>query len=449
MEQVTQRQKTPRKAAMASLLGSTLEYYDFFIYGAAAALVFNHLFFPDVSPAVGLIASFATFGVGYVARPLGGLVFGHFGDRIGRKQALLGCLVLMGVSSFLIGCLPSYDSIGVLAPIGLTLLRLLQGFSAGAESAGAATLTVEHSSNERRGFFSSFLSVGIAAGNVLATLVFIPVAALPDEALYSWGWRVPFWLSAVVVLIAYLVRTRLEETPVFQEIAEDEEVRSLPAKDVLRYQPGAVVRVAGATMLAMMQSLSTVFVLAYATQEVGVERSTMLIISAVAVALMMFTSPAAAHLSDRFGRRPVTLTAAIGCGVTIVPYLWIVSTGNVLGIAVMTIVFMALLYACREGVWPAFYAEQFAAPVRYSGMAMGNQLGNVIAGFAPLIATALLWDGPLGWLPVAGFGVVVAIVSGTAVYFMRETAGLSTEELDAPYEQARAARREQTAVPVA
>ncbi|MFD5495728.1 MFS transporter [Streptomyces sp. NPDC127091] len=449
MEQVTQRQKTPRKAAMASLLGSTLEYYDFFIYGAAAALVFNHLFFPDVSPAVGLIASFATFGVGYVARPLGGLVFGHFGDRIGRKRALLGCLVLMGVSSFLIGCLPTYDSAGVLAPIGLTILRLLQGFSAGAESAGAATLTVEHSSNERRGFFSSFLSVGIAAGNVLATLVFIPVAALPDEALYSWGWRVPFWLSAVVVLIAYLVRTRLEETPVFQEIAEDDEVRSLPAKDVLRYQPGSVVRVAGATMLAMMQSLSTVFVLAYATQEVGVERSTMLIISAVAVSLMMFTSPAAAHLSDRFGRRPVTLTASIGCGVTIVPYLWIVSTGNVPGIAVMTIVFMALLYACREGVWPAFYAEQFAAPVRYSGMAMGNQLGNVIAGFAPLIATALLWDGPLGWLPVAGFGVVVAIVSGTAVYFMRETAGLSTEELDAPYEQARAARREPAAVPVA
>ncbi|MGJ3560760.1 MFS transporter [Streptomyces sp. INA 01156] len=222
---------------MASLLGSTLEYYDFFIYGAAAALVFNHLFFPDVSPAVGLIASFATFGVGYVARPLGGLVFGHFGDRIGRKRALLGCLVLMGVSSFLIGCLPTYDSAGVLAPIGLTILRLLQGFWT-AESAGAATLTVEHSSNERRGFFSSFLSVGIAAGNVLATLVFIPVAALPDEALYSWGWRVPFWLSAVVVLIAYLVRTRLEETPVFQEIAEDDEVRSLPAKDVLRYQSG-------------------------------------------------------------------------------------------------------------------------------------------------------------------------------------------------------------------
>ncbi len=438
---VTSHERTPRKAAAASLLGSALEYYDFFIYGAAAALVFNRLFFPNVSSAVGLIASFATFGVGYIARPLGGLVFGHIGDRLGRKKALLGCLVMMGASSFLIGCLPTHATVGVWAPIGLTVLRLLQGFSAGAESAGASTLTVEHSPTGSRGFFSSFLSVGIAAGNVLATLVFIPVSALPDDALYSWGWRLPFWLSAVVVAVAYVIRTRLDETPVFQKIVDEDGVRSLPAKDVLRHQPGAVFRVMGATTMGIMQSLSTVFVLAYATKVVGVEKSTMLTIIAVSSGLMMVTVPIAARVSDRYGRKPVTFVAIVGCGLMVFPYLWVVSTGNVAGIAVMAVLFMSFLYACREGVWPAFYAEQFAAPVRYSGMALGNQLGNVIAGFAPLIATALLMDGRWGWLPVAIFGGVVAAFSGVCVYFMRETSGLSADALNDPYQDSRSAAR--------
>ncbi|APZ33930.1 MFS transporter [Microbacterium aurum] len=424
------------KAALASLLGSTLEYYDFFIYGAAAALVFNHLFFTDVDPAVGLIASFATFGVGYIARPLGGLVIGHFGDRLGRKRALLTCLLLMGASSFLIGCLPTYEAVGIWAPIMLTVLRLAQGFSAGAESAGASTLTVEHSPTNRRGFFSSFLSVGIASGSVLATVVFIPVAALPDEALYSWGWRVPFWISVVVVAVAYFVRTRLEETPVFQEIAEEDEVRNLPIKDVVRYQFPSVIRVMGATTMGVMQSLVTVFVLAYATQNVGVDRPAMLTIIAVATGLMTIVVPLAGRLSDRVGRRPVTFIAVVGCGLGIFPYLWIVSTGNAIAIAVATVVFLSLFYSCREGVWPAFYAEQFAAPVRYSGMALGNQLGNLIAGFAPLIAASLVVIG--GWVPVAVFGAGVAVIAGTAVYFMRETSSLTPQRLDEPYETARA-----------
>lgn len=428
--------RTPRKAALASLLGSTLEYYDFFIYGAAAALVFNHLFFTDVDPAVGLIASFATFGVGYIARPLGGMVIGHFGDRLGRKRALLTCLLLMGTSSFLIGCLPTYEVVGLWAPIMLTILRLAQGFSAGAESAGASTLTVEHSPAERRGFFSSFLSVGIASGSVLATVVFIPVAALPDDALYSWGWRVPFWISAVVVAVAYFVRTRLEETPVFQEIAEEDEVRNLPIKDVVRYQLPSVIRVMGATTMGVMQSLVTVFVLAYATQNVGVDRPIILTIIAVATGLMTIVVPLAGRLSDRIGRRPVTFIAVAGCGVGIFPLLWIVSTGNVVAIAIATIVFLSLLYSCREGVWPAFYAEQFAAPVRYSGMALGNQLGNLLAGFAPLIAATLVVTA--GWAAVAAFGASVALIAGTAVFFMRETSKLSEEKLDEPYESARA-----------
>lgn len=440
MQQHAVPKKTPRKAAAASLLGSTLEYYDFFIYGSAAALVFNRLFFPNVSPAVGLAASFATFGVGYLARPLGGLVFGHIGDRVGRKRALIACLLMMGGGTFLIGCLPTYQSIGIWAPIALTVLRLIQGFSAGAEAGGASTLTVEHSPRQHRGFFASFLVVGVAAGNVLAIVVFIPVSALPSDSLLSWGWRVPFWLSAVVVGVAYVVRTRLEETPVFQEIVNEQEVRSIPSREVLKYQLSSVIRVAVATTFGIMQSLATVFVLAYGTQTVGINRTALLTISAVAIALMMFVTPFTGHLSDLYGRRPLTFIATIGCGLTIFPYLWAVSTGNLFLIAIMTFIFLTCLYSCREGVWPSFYPEQFAAPIRYSGMAIGNQLGNVLSGFGPLIATALLGTGAFGWLPVAIFGFVVALIAGTGAFFMRETAGLADGALDEPYGRAKAAK---------
>lgn len=250
---------TPRRAATAALLGSALEYYDFFIYGAAAALVFNVLFFPSGDPTVALIASLATFAVGYVARPIGAVVMGHFGDRVGRKRVMLITVVMMGAASFAIGCLPTFDSIGVLAPTLLVALRVVQGFSAGAESAGASTLTVEHSPAGRRGFFSSFVMVGYAIGSSMATVVFLPVALLPEDMLYSWGWRIPFWLSAVVVVVTYYVRSHLDETPIFVEAKEESQVRKRPLSDVFTYHWREVVRVAGATLMASIQTLFSVF----------------------------------------------------------------------------------------------------------------------------------------------------------------------------------------------
>jgi MFS family permease len=432
----TQRQlpqKTPRKAALASFLGSTLEYYDFFIYGTAAALVFPHLFFPSDNPAIGLIGAFATFGVAYIARPLGGLVMGHFGDKLGRKKILLITLGIMGVASLGIGFLPTYEQIGLWAPVLLVAGRLAQGFSAGGESAGASTLTLEHSPEGKRGFFTSFVMTGYASGMVLATLVFIPVAALPEAALMSWGWRVPFWLSIVVLAIAYWVRTHLDETPVFEEAQEQDDVKSLPLREVLKYQAPDVVRVLAMSIMSVMQTIFTVFGLSYATETAGFERTSILTVNAVAIGLSMFVMPLTASLSDRVGRRPMLLTAAIGCSATIFLYFWALSTGNIWLVFAAAFVNMTLLYSCFNGIWPSFFAELFAAPVRYSGMALGNQLGLVVAGFGPMIGGLLLTEGVNGWIPVAVFGTVCMGIAGIAAYSSRETARTPIEQLGGPY----------------
>ena len=419
---------TPRRAAIAALLGSALEYYDFFIYGAAAALVFNVLFFPSGDPTVALIASLATFAVWYVARPFGAIVMGHFGDRVGRKRVMLITVVMMGAASFAIGCLPTYDSIGVLAPTLLVALRVVQGFSAGAESAGASTLTVEHSPAGRRGFFCSFVMVGYAIGSSMATLVFLPVALLPEDMLYSWGWRIPFWLSAVVVLVSYYVRSHLDETPIFVEAKEESLVRKRPLSDVFNYHWREVVRVAGATLMASIQTLFSVFSLSYATS-LGVERSTMLAIISGAIALTIVGIPAAGYLSDLFGRKRMMLISAIGCGTSVFGYFWAISTTDVVLIAVFAFVNMTLFFTCYNGVWTSFFPEQFSAPVRFTGMAVSNQLGNLLAGFAPLIAAVLLRPGPMGWLPVAVFAAIATGIAAIAVSGMNETSTVPTELL--------------------
>ena len=434
--------KTPRKAALASFLGSTLEYYDFFIYGTAAALVFPHLFFPSADPAIGLIGAFATFGVAYVARPVGGLVMGHFGDKLGRKRILLLTLGIMGLASLGIGFLPTYEQVGVWAPILLVAGRLAQGFSAGAESAGASTLTLEHSPEGKRGFFTSFVMTGYASGMVLATLVFIPVTSMPQEAMMSWGWRVPFWLSIVVLGIAYWVRTHLDETPVFEEAQEQHQVAPMPVKEVLKFQGTDVLRVMGMSIMSVMQTIFTVFGLAYATSTAGFDRASILTVNAVAIGLSMFAMPLAAKLSDRIGRRPLLLTAAIGCSITIFLYFLALSSGNIVLVFLAAFLNMTVLYSGFNGIWPSFFAEQFAAPVRYTGMAMGNQLGLVLAGFAPMIAGMLLTPGITGWVPVAVFGTACMLVAAVSVYFSRETYKTPIEDLGSPYLMGTARRRE-------
>ena len=430
--------QTPRKAALASFLGSTLEYYDFFIYGTAAALVFNKLFFPGGDPVIALLGSMATFGVGYLARPLGGLVMSHVGDRLGRKKALMITLIIMGVSSLMIGFLPTYEQVGWLATILLVIGRLAQGFSAGAEAAGASTLTLEHSPEGRRGFFTSFVMTGYSSGMVLSTLVFIPIAALPEEALMSWGWRIPFWLSVVVLGVAYWVRTHLDETPVFEDVKEDAAKETAakprtPASIVLRTQWRDVLRIFIITIYSVMQTIFTVYALAYATgPQVGLDRTVMLTISAVTVGLSMFTIPLAGMLSDRFGRKPILLIGALGSSITIFGYFWAISEQNIGLIFLFGFLNMSLFYSCWNGVWTVFFPEMFAAPVRYSGMAIGNQFGLVLSGFAPAIATLLAGDGVNGWVPVAVFTVSCVAISCIFIATARETAFTPLEELGNP-----------------
>lgn len=424
--------RMPRKAAAAAFVGSALEYYDFFIYGAAAALVFSHVFFSADDPALATIASLATFGVGYVARPFGGLILGHFGDRIGRKKVLILTLMIMGVASLAIGFLPTYDQIGVWAPILLVLCRLAQGFSAGGEAAGASTLAIEHAPEHRRAFFSGFTMTGYAAGMVLATIVFIPIAALPEEDLLTWGWRIPFWLSAVVLLIAYWVRSRLDETPVFTETKSVAAVQKFPAAQVFRHQWRDVVRVMFCSLFAVTQTVFTVFGLAYATSDaVGIDRGTMLWVATVSIGGSLVTIPMLSTLSDRIGRRPVWITGTLGAAATIFLYFWAISSGSVPLIFLGAFLNMTIFYSMVNGLWPSFFSEMFAAPVRYSGFAIGTQLGFLLAGFAPSIGYALLGGGINGWIPVAVFTASCMIVSAIAAFTAKETYRVPTDQLGA------------------
>ncbi|GAA1644712.1 MFS transporter [Georgenia ruanii] len=419
-----------RKAALAAFLGSMLEYYDFFVYGLTAALVFPTLFFQVDDPTVATVLSLSSFGIAYVARPLGAFVLGHFGDRIGRKKVMVFTLLLMGVASLAIGFLPTYHQVGALAPILLVVLRLAQGFSAGGEAAGASTLTLEHSPRGRRAFFTSFAMSGFAGGMVLANIVFLPVAALPDEALYSWGWRVPFWVSVLVIAVAYVVRRRLDETPVFVAEQEKEAVAAVPVVELFHRQGSDVVRVMAISLFSVFQSLFAVWSLSYASSDaVGLDRSAMLWVSVAANATAVIALPAMAALSDRVGRRPVWIVGAVGCTLLLPLYLWAISAGSYPLVFVTGVLFAGVVYSAVNGLWPAFFSETFAAPVRYSGFAIGSQFGFLIGGFAPAIAAGLAGDGPWGWLPVAvlagGCGLVSAIAMATA----RETYRTPLDEL--------------------
>jgi MFS family permease len=414
----------PRKAALAAWIGSALEYYDFFIYGTAAALVFNKVFFPASSPATGTLLALATFGVGYLARPVGAFILGHVGDRFGRKRVLVFTLLLMGFATFAVGCLPTYATVGVLAPILLVVLRLLQGLSAAGEQAGANSMSLEHAPERRRAYFTSFTLSGTQAGQILATAIFLPVAALPQADLLTWGWRIPFWCSAAVVVVGFVIRRKLDETPVFAST----DVAKLPVAVLFRNHWADVLRVIVAATIASVSTIFTVFALSYAVNTIGLARTPMLWVGVLANVVALAAIPLLAGLADRVGRKPVFITGCLACGVLIFPYLWSISIGSYALLFVLGIVLFGVAYSGVNGVWPSLYGEMFSARVRLSGMAIGTQIGFAVAGFAPSVVAAI-GTGKSDWLGVSIFTAAVCVVAAIAAATARETYRVPTAEL--------------------
>lgn len=421
--------KTPFRAALSSWTGSALEYYDFAVYGTAAALVLNTLFFPETTaPGVSVLLAMGTVGVAYVVRPLGALIMGPLGDRFGRKFVLMLTLFLMGFSTFVVGCLPTYEQVGLLAPTLLVLCRIIQGLSAAGEQASAIAVSLEHSAEAKRSWTTSWTLHGTQFGTLLATAVFIPFTAfLPEEALFSWGWRVPFWLSALVVLTAWLIRRGLEEPPEFKKATNE----NPPLSAVFRWHKAAVLRVAACAMVNTVNMVFTVWSLSFATSIVGLERSTMLLVSVVANAVALLAIPAAALLSDRFGRKPIFITGAMGSGIMMFPYLAAVSSGNWTLIFVCGAIMSGCAYSMANAIWPSFYAEMFPTTVRVTGLALGTQIGFAVSGgLAPVVASAVAGTSGQNWASVAGFTAVVCLLVSLAALTAKETKSRTLDEIN-------------------
>ncbi len=406
--------------ALASLIGTTIEWYDFFLYGTAAALVFNRLYFPTFDPLAGTLAAFGTYSVGFVARPIGGIVIGHFGDRIGRKSMLILTLIVMGVATFGIGLLPTYEQIGPWAPVALVVLRLAQGFGVGGEWGGAVLMAVEHAPPGARGFYGSWPQVGVPAGLLLSTAVFAQFARLPEEQFLSWGWRVPFLLSILLVGVGMIIRVRVLETPAFARVKEARTEVRLPIVEVLRTHPKEVLLAMG---LRLAENgafyIYTVFVLVYGTQKAGIPRQTVLNGILIAAACALVAIPLCGALSDRVGRRPVYLFGACVTALFTYPLFWLIDTGSTPLVWLALVVALVFAHSPMYGPQAAFLSELFGTRVRYSGASLGSQLSSVIAGgLSPFIATALL---PYGRGALASYIIAMAAVTIVSVLIASET----------------------------
>ncbi len=423
--------KTPAKATIASWVGTTLEYYDFAVYATASALVFNQIFFPpELSEGVRLMLSLATLGIGYLVRPLGAFILGPLGDRFGRKFVMMLTLFGIGACTFLIGCLPTFSAVGALAPILLVVIRMIQGLSVSGEQAAAITMTLEHSPDHRRAFTTSFVTSGSAAGGLLSTAIFIPFVAMPQEQLMSWGWRVPFWLSAIVVLVAYIIRRTLEEPPAFIE-AQAVEVHLSPLKQAMQFHWGSIIRVALCAMVAGVSYMFATFSIAFATTGYKLDRPTMLWVPVLASLLALVYTPLAGYLADKIGRRTVFVIGAFGAAATTLPYLWAITQGNWPLIFTLGVICNGLFYSTANAAWPSFFAEMFPNRVRVSGLAVGTQIGFAISGaIAPIIATALAGADVTLWVGPAVFAIALGVIAAGAALTAKETGKLTLDEID-------------------
>jgi MFS transporter, MHS family, shikimate and dehydroshikimate transport protein len=413
-----------RKVALASLIGTSIEWYDFFLYGTASALIFARLFFPKFDPLTGTLAAFGTFAVGFAARPIGGIVCGHFGDRIGRRSMLVITLLIMGVATFLIGLLPTYHQVGIWAPVLLVLLRIAQGFGLGGQWGGAILMAVEHSPRGKRGFYGSWPQVGLPVGLLLSTIVFGLISKLPEAALLAWGWRVAFLVSIILVGVGLYIRLSIAEPPVFAEVKQAHTTSRLPILEALRLHPRNVLLVMGARIAENGAFyLFSVFVLTYATMpSVGFSSSMALTAVSIAALVQIFTIPAFGVLSDRIGRRPVYLFGAIFTGAFAFPFFWLIETSTPALLVLSMVLALSVGHAAMYAPQASFVAELFGTRVRYSGLSLGYQLASVIAGgLSPFIAMSLLRKTGSS-SSIALYIILMAAITTFSVYLAAETA---------------------------
>ncbi|WP_328406464.1 MFS transporter [Nocardia sp. NBC_00403] len=424
-----------RRVVAASMAGTVVEWYEFFLYGTAATLVFSKVFFAKgTSDLDAILAAFITYAVGFAARPLGGIVFGYFGDRYGRKKLLQFSLLLVGSATFLMGCLPTFGQVGYLAPALLVTLRFIQGFAVGGEWGGAVLLVAEHSPSKSRGFWASWPQAGVPAGNMLATVALLTLTStLSDAAFLSWGWRVAFWLSAVVVLVGYYIRTKVTDAPIFVEAQQQVErikASSFTVLEVLKRYPRGVFTAMGLRFGEnIMYYLVVTFTITYLKVHVGINTKTILWWLLAAHAVHFLAIPLAGRLSDRFGRRPVYFVGAITAGTWGFFAFPMMDSGHnavIMSAIIIGLVFHALMYAAQ----PAIMAEMFPTRMRYSGVSLGYQVTSIVAGsLAPIIAVRLL-DEFGSAVPIAWYLAGAAAVTAIAVYFARETSGIDLESID-------------------
>jgi metabolite-proton symporter len=421
MSTVTRAPQSIRLVALASLIGTTIEWYDFFLYNTAAALVFNKLFFPTFDPFVGTLLAFSTYAVGFAARPIGGIVIGHYGDRVGRKSMLVLTLIMMGLATACIGLLPTYNSIGVWAPIALVCLRVVQGFGVGGQWGGAVLMAVEHAPAGKRGFYGSWPQIGVPAGLLTSTIVFSMFSKLPADQFMSWGWRIPFILSLVLVAVGLLIRMKVLETPSFTRIKETRTVSRQPVLEVLRKYPKQVLQAAG--MRAAENGafyIYSAFMLVYATQHVHISRDVPLTGIMIASGLEFFFVPFYGWLTDKIGRRPVYMFGAVMTAVLAFPLFWLFDTGSTPLIWLALLLVFLCSHAPMYAPQGAFFSELFGTSVRYSGASLGAQLSAAVAGgFSPLIATALLPK--YGSTAIALYIIGMALITIVAVWSAVET----------------------------
>ena len=418
-----------KKVALTSLSGTSIEWYDFFLYGAAAGLVFPKLFFGEVDPTTALILSFLTFAAGFIARPVGGIIFGHFGDIVGRKKTLVIALMLMGVSSTMIGLLPTYETIGIAAPLLLTFLRFCQGIAIGGQWGGAMLLVTESAPSNRRGFYGAYAQAGAPVGVILANIAFISVSSLTtEEDFLSWGWRIPFLISFVLVLISMYIQLRLEDTKAFKELeatkSQDQDnrrqIKSSPILEALRRYPGRISLAAGAFLsIQVTFYILVAFILAYGVQTTELSRNDILMAVLIGSALMVPTQFIFSDYSDKHGRKGIFMTGAVLTALWSFALFPLIDTGNFYLVIVGVtggLVFLGMMY----GPQAAFFAELFSTEVRYSGASLGYQIGAIIGGsFAPTIATLLWKNYDIFW--VSAYIAFASLLSLISVYFLTET----------------------------